>query len=289
MEAFMLKRKTYNQADLDSVNQFEGGESTNIIYKRRLKLPIPKKGETKDGYSEVQVLFLPSAGDNDTTTKNLAEVNILHAESGAFVAKYWTLESNLENDLANKTKWNIYNTAGKISTEKFRNIRISNRDSAKKFINVYVISHPNPEEVGKVKLWAYGKKVSEVVDAALKGSAVYEYKAPVNIMVWPLRIIIPEGISPSGLYDKAKFIHADEEYINSIYDRLDEDDLVDLEKLAANELDTGNSINPPETYVASLLQMAGYIDGGGEKKEIADMPSVTVNNTTEYDFDGLPA
>ena len=284
----MLKRRQYNQADIDSVNKFESGESSNIIYNRRLKLPIPKKGETKDGYSEVQVLFLPSAGDNDTIAKNLAEVNILHAESGAFVAKYWTLESNLENDLANKTKWDIYNSAGKISTEKFRNIRISNRDSAKKFINVFVISHPNPEENGKVKLWAYGKKVSEVVDAAIKGSAAFEYKAPVNIMAWPLRIIIPEGIAPSSLYDKAKFIHADEEYINSIYARLDEDDLVDLEKLVAGELDTGNSINPPETYVASLLQQAGYMGYNGEKKEIADMPSVTAANPTEYDFDGLP-
>ena len=286
-----MLRKQYNQTALESANTFEGSESSNIIYKRKLKLPIPKKGETEEGFSLVQVLLLPSAGESDTIMKPMVEVNILHKETGAFIGKYYVNEKDLDNDLASKTRWEIYNKAGKVSTAAFKNIRIANRDGCKKFVNVYVIAHPSPEEVGKVKLWCYGKKVSEIITAAIKGSAAFDYEAPVNIMSSPLRIIMPEGITAPSIYDKTKFVKEDENFVQSIYDKLDEDDLVDIDKLVAGELDTGNSINPPVEYVASLLQQAGYIGYSGDKKDVADLSSVSgvsLETPGLVDYSGFP-
>ena len=278
-----MLRRQYDDEALKSVTQFDSGGTSNIIFNRKLKLPIPKVGDTADGFSEVQVLFLPNPGDDKSFTKNMVEINILHKDTAGFIAKYWISESKKADDLAIKTRWDYYNANGKHG-----NIRVADKEGVKRFINVYVISHPKPEEVGKVKLWCYGKKVSDIVAGAIKGSAVFDYEKPVNIMAWPLRIIIPEGISASSLYDKSKFIPADDKYIDSVYANLKEDDLVNLNDLVDGKLDTGNSINPPVEYVAGLLEMAGYV-GGGTRREIEDMPKVIINDSViKNDYSGFP-
>ena len=281
-----MQRKQYSEEALNSAMQFDSGGTSNIIFNRKLKLPIPRVGDTADGYSEVQVLFLPSPNDENSFNKNMVEVNILHKDTATFIGKYWISEAKKGDDLAIKTRWDFYNANGRHT-----NIRVSDKEAVKRFVNVYVISHPKPEEVGKLKLFCYGKKVSEIVAAAIKGSAVYDYEKPVNIMAWPLRIIIPEGVSPSGLYEKAKFIPADEAYVDSIYANLKEDDLVNLQDLVDGKLDTGNSINPPVEYIAGLLQSAGYVGNGADKKEVADLSSasgVSLQTPGLVDYSGFP-
>ena len=253
-----MRRKQYEPSAFMDASNVGDSQSSNILYNNRLKLPIPSKGDTKDGYNEIRLLFLPVPGESDTIIKKMAEVAINHIESSAFIAKYYLSEDRIDKDLAVKTKWDLYHKNAKVSNTAFKNIRLSHKEGVKRLVNVYVEKHPIPEEVGQVRIFAYGKKVAEAIDAALKGNAAYDYENPVNIMASLLRIVIPEGVQASSLYDKAKFIPADDNYIQGIYDKLNDSDLFDLDALAANKLQTGNAINPPDDYVLSLLEMAGY-------------------------------